>query len=138
VANDPALRASDAERDGVAHALQEHYAAGRLTMEEFHDRLDAAYRARTHGELGPLLADLPHLDEPLPIPATSSLPQPGWGRRARRRRRQASWSSYLSANVVCWAIWGTEAATSGHLDGLWPLWVTVPWGAMLLTRRVHR
>lgn len=56
------IRASDADRDRVASLLQEHHAAGRLTAEEFSERVDAALRARTMGELDDLLADLPHVD----------------------------------------------------------------------------
>ncbi|GAA0619823.1 DUF1707 SHOCT-like domain-containing protein [Streptomyces crystallinus] len=53
------MRASDAERERVAEALREAVAEGRLDMEEFEERLDAAYKARTHGELAPLVRDLP-------------------------------------------------------------------------------
>ena len=56
------IRASDADRDQVAALLQEHHAEGRLTAEEFSERLDAALHARTLGELDELLADLPHVD----------------------------------------------------------------------------
>lgn len=60
--SDSRIRASDADRDRVASLLQEHHAAGRLTAEEFTERLDAALGARTLGELDALLADLPHID----------------------------------------------------------------------------
>ncbi|MCX5382216.1 DUF1707 domain-containing protein [Streptomyces sp. NBC_00083] len=53
------MRASDAERERVAESLREAVAEGRLDMEEFEQRLDAAYKARTHGELAPLVRDLP-------------------------------------------------------------------------------
>ncbi|WP_406381728.1 DUF1707 domain-containing protein [Streptomyces sp. NBC_01618] len=53
------MRASDAERERVAETLREAVAEGRLEMDEFEHRLDAAYKARTHGELEPLLRDLP-------------------------------------------------------------------------------
>jgi hypothetical protein len=56
------MRASDADRDRVAALLQEHRAAGRLTAEEFDERVDAALAARTLGDLDALLADLPHAD----------------------------------------------------------------------------
>ena len=36
---DPRIRASDADRDRVAALLREHHAAGRLTAEEFHERM---------------------------------------------------------------------------------------------------
>ena len=56
------IRASDEDRDRVAGLLQEHHAEGRLTAEEFSERMDAALHARTLGELDELMADLPHVD----------------------------------------------------------------------------
>ncbi|MGR8010314.1 DUF1707 SHOCT-like domain-containing protein [Streptomyces hypolithicus] len=53
------MRASDAERERVAEVLRDAVAEGRLDMEEFDQRLDAVYRARTYGELEPLVRDLP-------------------------------------------------------------------------------
>ena len=53
------MRASDAERERIAETLREALAEGRLEMEEFDQRLEAAYKARTHGELEPLVRDLP-------------------------------------------------------------------------------
>jgi hypothetical protein len=62
VAGDPRIRASDADRDRVAALLREHHAAGRLTAEEFGERMDQALEAKTLGELDQLLADLPAID----------------------------------------------------------------------------
>ncbi|HWG62897.1 MAG TPA: DUF1707 domain-containing protein [Streptosporangiaceae bacterium] len=59
---DPRIRASDADRERTAALLREHLADGRLTAEEFHERLDKAYAARTLGDLDELLADLPGID----------------------------------------------------------------------------
>ncbi|MEU5487420.1 MULTISPECIES: DUF1707 domain-containing protein [Streptomyces] len=53
------MRASDAERERVAETLREAVAEGRLEMDEFEQRLDATFKARTHGELVPLVRDLP-------------------------------------------------------------------------------
>ncbi|MGW4030435.1 DUF1707 SHOCT-like domain-containing protein [Streptomyces sp. NPDC004838] len=55
----PEMRASDTERERIAERLRDAVAEGRLTMEEFEERLDATYKARTHGELEPLVSDLP-------------------------------------------------------------------------------
>jgi hypothetical protein len=55
----PAVRASDADREGTVALLREHAAAGRLTLEEFTDRMSAAYLARTNDELADLTRDLP-------------------------------------------------------------------------------
>jgi hypothetical protein len=54
-----ALRIGDAERDAAAADLGEHYAAGRLTLDELNERLDAAFSAKTFGQLAKLMADLP-------------------------------------------------------------------------------
>ncbi|GAA0680702.1 DUF1707 domain-containing protein [Kitasatospora atroaurantiaca] len=53
------LRASDADRERVADLLRDAYAEGRLTMEEHSERIEAAYNAKTFGELAPLTRDLP-------------------------------------------------------------------------------
>jgi len=62
MASDPRIRASDADRDRTAALLREHHAAGRLSADEFNERLDKAYAAKTLGELDQLLADLPAID----------------------------------------------------------------------------
>jgi hypothetical protein len=54
-----ALRIGDAERDAAAADLGEHYAAGRLSLDELHERLDAVLAAKTFGQLTRLMADLP-------------------------------------------------------------------------------
>ncbi|MBA4867178.1 DUF1707 and DUF2154 domain-containing protein [Streptomyces sp. PSKA54] len=54
-----ALRASDADRDRIADILREALAEGRLTADEHAERIDGVYRAKTLGELEPLVRDLP-------------------------------------------------------------------------------
>jgi Domain of unknown function (DUF1707)./Predicted membrane protein (DUF2154). len=53
------LRASDADRNQVAELLGEAMATGRLTAEEYSERLAAVYAARTFGDLEALVGDLP-------------------------------------------------------------------------------
>jgi DNA-binding MarR family transcriptional regulator len=47
----PDVRAGDADRDAAAAALGEHFAQGRLTLDELNARLDATLTATTYGEL---------------------------------------------------------------------------------------
>ncbi len=54
-----ALRIGDSERDAAAADLGDHYTAGRLTLDELHERLTAAFAARTFGQLTQIMADLP-------------------------------------------------------------------------------
>ncbi|WP_437091304.1 DUF1707 SHOCT-like domain-containing protein [Streptomyces hundungensis] len=66
----PALRASDADRDRIADILRDALAEGRLDATEHSERIDAVYRAKTLGELEPLVKDLPlHGDRPRPAAA---------------------------------------------------------------------
>jgi len=55
----PAVRASDAEREQVVAELREHSAQGRLTLEEFSQRVDEAYGAKTLAELETVRRELP-------------------------------------------------------------------------------
>jgi hypothetical protein len=55
----PALRASDADRERAVALLREHMVVGRLTLEEFTERMSAAYLARTADQLERLSVDLP-------------------------------------------------------------------------------
>ncbi|MEU7034210.1 DUF1707 domain-containing protein [Streptomyces sp. NPDC046237] len=53
------LRASDADRDRIADILRDAMAEGRIDAEEHSERIDAVYRAKTVGELEPIVRDLP-------------------------------------------------------------------------------
>jgi hypothetical protein len=53
------LRVSDAERDAVVHTLRDAAADGRLTLEEFSERVEGAYGSRTRGDLEQVTRDLP-------------------------------------------------------------------------------
>lgn len=55
----PEIRASDAERDATVESLRGAAGEGRLGLEEFAERMDAALTARTRGQLDRLTADLP-------------------------------------------------------------------------------
>ncbi|OCC08030.1 DUF1707 domain-containing protein [Streptomyces sp. PTY087I2] len=59
VLNGDDIRASDADRDRIADILREAMAEGRLTADEHAERVDLVYRAKTVGELQPLVRDLP-------------------------------------------------------------------------------
>jgi hypothetical protein len=53
------LRASDADREAVAERLRQAAIEGRLEPDELEERLHAALRARTYGDLRRLHGDLP-------------------------------------------------------------------------------
>ena len=101
-ADDPTMRASDAERERVVEALRKHAAAGRLSVGELEERSASAYAARTLGALAPLLADLPE-------------PAPRGRERGRAGPRAIGQLALLAAVLI--VIW---AATG--FGYFWPLW----------------
>ena len=134
MAYDPNMRASDADRDRVATLLREHHAAGRLTSQEFSDRLDKAFAGRTVGDLDELLKDLPGIDL-YRLPDAALTRQPRQVQRPPRRRGRghgssaawrAAWGSWFTVTLICFVIW--ILAGGGYV---WPLWVAGPWGAVL-------
>jgi hypothetical protein len=149
VPGNPRIRASDADRDRAAALLRAHHAAGRLTAEEFGDRLDTALEAKTRGELDELMADLPAIDlYQLPdaslrrIPPhhrQSLLPAEGGGsphpvRFTPGTVAMGAWAVVSSALVAIWAV----AAVVG--GGTWfPWWalVALPWIWVLIRRAQH-
>ncbi|MFF4753105.1 DUF1707 SHOCT-like domain-containing protein [Streptomyces sp. NPDC002514] len=92
----PELRASDADRERVAEILRDALAEGRLDMEEFGERLDAAYKARTYGELAPITKDLPASGTVAPPPAVSMRKEPApngsWTGRIVGGEGSSSWA----------------------------------------------
>jgi hypothetical protein len=146
VPGDPRIRASDADRDRATALLREHHAAGRLTAEEFQDRMDRALEAKTLGELDELLADLPAIE-------LHRLPHESMGRAPRGVRQSlvpndptglarftpgtvamGAWAVVTSALVAIWAV-------TAVLGGTWfPWWalVVLPWIWVLIRRAQHR
>jgi hypothetical protein len=57
------IRVSDDDRQRVVAALERHTGAGRLSLDEFAARVEAACGARTSDELAAVTHDLPALDE---------------------------------------------------------------------------
>jgi len=149
VPGDPRIRASDADRDRVASLLREHHAAGRLTAEEFHERMDRALEARTLGELDELMTDLPAIDlYQLPDaslrrgptrPGQSLLPADTGGHGGPARLTpgtvaMGAWAVVTSAMVAIWAV----AAVVG--GGTWfPWWalIALPWIWAIIRRSQH-
>ena len=123
------LRASDQQRERAAGELREHFAAGRLSEDEFSDRVQSAYGARTESELWRLLADLPRL------PAS---PQQLKAQLAERRghlrwRLIQETVGGLGLFMICTVIW----IASGASGDFWPVWVAI-FPAIMLVRNGWR
>ncbi|HEX6195135.1 MAG TPA: DUF1707 domain-containing protein [Jiangellaceae bacterium] len=83
-----AIRIGDTERDAAISALADHYAAGRLTKDEYDERADRANAARFDDDLKPLFADLPVAERPRSVTGSTT-------RRERRGPHPALFAAPL-------------------------------------------
>jgi Domain of unknown function (DUF1707) len=128
---DLTLRIGDADRDRVVAVLGQHLGLGHLTMQELENRLDTAYAARNRGELDAVLAGLPAIGPPRPLPSpprSGPSAGPPWTTWAP----WAPWVPWVLTGAICLLIWVTTSVAHGHPLYFWPLWVIGPWGAVLL------
>jgi Domain of unknown function (DUF1707) len=123
---DPNQRAADADREETSERLRRHHAEGRLDAEEFQERVDRCYQAKTIGDLDRLVTDLP------PEPVSEGL----FGLRRLRA------VPLLPIVIALVAIGAVSHGHHGHF-GFWLLiplfflfrffvWRRAPWG---MTRR---
>ncbi len=75
-AQPPAILAGDAEREQSTQLLSTAVVEGRLTLEEFSDRVERAQAARTREELATLTRDLPAAAPPLAATPSSEIARP--------------------------------------------------------------
>jgi hypothetical protein len=134
---DPNLRAADSDRQAVADVLGRALSDGRLTVEEYDERLAKAYAAKTYGDLAGLTTDLPSsgpvkqpTEAPRPARAGACAPTP-W-----TAGRRAMWAPWLTTAIIVLGIWLATSIGNGRPDYFWPVWVIVPWGAVLLARTI--
>jgi hypothetical protein len=136
---DDRIRASDADREHVTARLREHFAAGRLTSDELDERISAALNARTHGELRPLMADLP---EPEPAaPRGTQRPYPAAPPWAVRRRGPRPLPVLLLILLAALLLPGGHWLFFGVFPALLVFWLLACLGGMIATcrpRRHHR
>lgn len=117
---DPSIRAADADRERIAERLRKSHAEGRLDLTEFQERLDRCYQARTLGELGHLVSDLPRQDEQ---------------DRRRSPRLLQSWRLAPLVPVLIALIALTVATGHHHLFWLWLPLVFLLWRMAWWRRR---
>jgi Domain of unknown function (DUF1707)/Domain of unknown function (DUF4190) len=66
------MRAADADRDRVVEFLNTAYSEGRLSKDEYDDRLESALSARTYADLDQLVTDLPTARATMATPAAKT------------------------------------------------------------------
>jgi hypothetical protein len=123
----PEVRVSDADREETVKLLERHHVDGRLTWEEYSERMEAAFHARTREDLRHTLRDLPSLEEPRP-PA--------------RRASGPDWPSWLTPGgiiaglialaILPWAFGGWWFGGGFQHRGFFPIFPLLFWAFILL------
>lgn len=135
------MRIGDAERDEAVRMLQEHHATGRLSTEEFDDRMTRALGARTSNDILKLFLDLPAPKPGMtssPYSPPSYLPEPSYGMQAEveRDRSEDATPWYAQWWIVMVAVALVVVADfSGILIAMAALWVWVIYPAIASSRR---
>jgi hypothetical protein len=126
------IRVGDAERETIVNELREHFATGRLTQEEFNERVDQAFAAKTRGDLKAVMRDLPSVRPQVPVSTPDrGNSRNGWsGRRgfgALAAAMTALWSVILVLSVLDFGF---------GLGGSRPLAVVLFFAALAVLRRL--
>jgi len=135
MAVDQSLRASDADRDRIATALRENVAAGRLSTDEFDERLGKALTAKTLGELEGVMADLPGAEnglrahDELDLAKDNRPSSPGRYHPARRTAGR----SLLTVGIL---VLGICLISAAHAS-LSFLWVAAALTVLVVARRMR-
>ena len=124
MASREALRASDADRERIAERLHSAATEGRIRVEELEQRLEAAFSARTYGELARIVSDLPGGAMVMRAPGRSVTPV----RRAMLAALAVSVGIVLAVAAV-FVITGVFA--------VWMLWLLVGWWFFGRRRHAH-
>ena len=134
-AGNASMRASDADRELVRTVLADAYGDGRLTREEYDDRLNTLYGSLTLGELPSLVADLMPSGSPPAVPAPLH-PADLRVRGARKWRRdvEESFAAFLVPSAICTVIW----IAVGGGGFFWPLFPMLFLGLNLVKTVVQR
>jgi len=95
------VRVGDADRDAVAAQLREHYADGRLTLDELNERLDHTFAAKTTADLEAVLRDLPHVPRPVSAPLVGPAGS-GWDSGTGYSRRGRPFAAFAPVMALVW------------------------------------
>lgn len=121
------MRVSDAERNKVQDQLKRAHDAGQLDLNEFDDRIQSVWAARTRGQLEKVTADLPNL----PVPRAPGARAPAFTDTPGGIAMRVLTIIWASLTVVNLAVWGMISLTTAHLLYPWWAWVAIPPGAVL-------
>jgi len=123
------LRIGDSEREAAARELGEHFAQGRITVDEHSERLEQVWAARTNAELQPVFRDLPRPRAAQAPRPTRPAATPGSGVPDRRPPVHVPFLFKLLVGIVVVAV---------ALHHLWFLLIALLVYVFLIRRFTHR
>jgi hypothetical protein len=127
----PSIRASDADRERVVEILRQHTAEGRITADEFEERMAAAYAARTMGALAELTTDLP-VDLAEHARRQNELAKRAKPRKPLARQVREDFSGLIGLGVILTTVWVVSGG--GYYWPAWPLGIIA---AITLSRLIQ-
>jgi hypothetical protein len=120
------LRAGNEDREKVVAQLNTAFAEGRLDVAELDERVAAAYRAKTMGELVPLTADLPAQYAASPVRRPAPRPPARVENAGGHPTRWAGVAGGFGLFLLNVLIWGVVSISSRDLVYFWPIWTAIP------------
>ena len=144
------VRVGDADREAVAAQLREHFADGRLTLEELNERLDQTFAATTKADLNTVMRDLPQAARPaagMPYGGTAwqgpawsgpMVTRPGQDRGHSNSQRPCGSGAFAPLMGMVWlfVILGSVILFGGFGGGGRPLAIVLFLAALALVRRL--
>ncbi|MGO8885156.1 MAG: DUF1707 domain-containing protein [Streptosporangiaceae bacterium] len=116
------MRSSQADRERAVDVLKAAFAEGRLTQEEYTERVGQVYASRTYAELAALTADLPTGPLGTLVPAPPPHPSmPGWPPPPRLPGPPRARRSVPIVPVLMFAWLAAAMAGSGAAVAILPL-----------------
>ena len=143
------VRIGDADREAIAAQLRDHYADGRLTLDELNERLDQTFAAKTKADLDVVMRDLPHVSRPL-----TDAPAAGFGNTAWQGQAwpgptgRSSWdygtgnarrcgrSAFAPVMMLLWVLLVIGAVTLFGIGGDRPLAIVLLIAAFAFLKRL--
>lgn len=122
MAEDLDLLVADDDRAEAAEELRGHHDAGRLTLDEFEERLAEVHASRTRGDLAHAMRQLPRNEPPASL-------------RLRDRRWSSLALQYATINFVPILVW---LFSGDGIHNFWPKWVLLATLIMYLRRLGRR
>jgi hypothetical protein len=119
------VRIGDADREAIAAQLREHYADGRLTLDELNERLDQTFAAKIKADLDVVMRDLPHVARPLTDAPAAGFGNTAWqGQAWPGPTRESGWD-YSNGS-------GRRSGRAAFAPLLVLMWVALIYGAVTL------